>query len=513
MSYTPIFTKPYADGYKNKPNRTTPVTAEIKNKETETLLAIEAYLAELQIPEKLSELTNDEGFIKNTVSNLANYYLKSETYARTETYTREEVQALIAAAVSSVAGKLNMEVVDSLPVEGISTTTFYLLPKETAEEKNVYDEYINTDGTTSGWELIGGISTSIDLSNYYSKSETDALVEEKTTQIADDINNNLSQLEYSEFAGGKNLTKIIKYATQSGTYKYLAVGNVYLEKGKTYTMSFTATSNGIGRIYIPNAVGFTNNSHVFVIDSTTIRCKKTAIAVNGNDGKNKVDLLVTASDNEGTVTITDIQFEEGTQATNYEPYIPSVKMLAEEVSAQNESLSVVGKCKNLLNPSHLGTTVMGITCTNNGDGTYALNGTATADLDLRIKGFKNLQLNKKYKMLGCPSGGSDSTYMLYDSNESDIKDIGKGKVYTPTKQPNINIRIMNGVTVNNLVFKPMLTTNLSATYDDFVPYTGDGETLTADVAELKNDLGGLSFSVSGTTLSITNGTNTWTLSQ
>ena len=34
----------------------------------------------------------------------------------------------------------------------------------------------------------------------------------------------------------------------------------------------------------------------------------------------------------------------------------------------------------------------------------------------------------------------------------------------------------------------MLTTNLSATYDDFVPYTGDGDTLTHDVAEIKNDL-------------------------
>ena len=32
------------------------------------------------------------------------------------------------------------------------------------------------------------------------------------------------------------------------------------------------------------------------------------------------------------------------------------------------------------------------------------------------------------------------------------------------------------------------------------------------VTKLKNDLGGLSFSVSGTTLSITDGTNTWTLS-
>ena len=39
----------------------------------------------------------------------------------------------------------------------------------------------------------------------------------------------------------------------------------------------------------------------------------------------------------------------------------------------------------------------------------------------------------------------------------------------------------------------------------------NGETLTHDVAEIKNALGDLTFSVSGTTLSITDGTNTWTL--
>ena len=188
MSYTPIFTKPYADGYKNKPNRTTPVTAEIKNKETETLLAIEAYLEALQIPEKLSELTNDEGFIKNTVSNLANYYLKSETY------TQAEVQALIADAVAKVSGKLNISVVDALPTSDISTTTFYLVPKETAQEKNIYDEYINTDGTESGWEIIGAVSTSVDLSEYYKKSEVDTLIANKV---------NTSDLVPSKFIGTK----------------------------------------------------------------------------------------------------------------------------------------------------------------------------------------------------------------------------------------------------------------------------------------------------------------------
>lgn len=37
---------------------------------------------------------------------------------------------------------------------------------------------------------------------------------------------------------------------------------------------------------------------------------------------------------------------------------------------------------------------------------------------------------------------------------------------------------------DNLIFKPMITTNLNATYDDFVPYTGDTGQLNKDVASL-----------------------------
>ena len=193
-TYTAQYTRPYADGYKDRPDESTPEYARYINARDDALLRIEAFLAALDIPSKLSDLVNDEGFIKNTVSNLANYYLKSETYARTETYTQTEVQALIADAVSKVSGKLNISVVDALPTSDISTTTFYLVPKETAQEKNLYDEYINTDGTESGWELIGAVSTSVDLSEYYKKSEVDTLLAGKV---------NTSDLVPSKFSGTK----------------------------------------------------------------------------------------------------------------------------------------------------------------------------------------------------------------------------------------------------------------------------------------------------------------------
>lgn len=96
------------------------------------------------------------------IDNLTNYYKK------TETYSKSEIDNLVTA-------KVNIAVVNTLPTENISTTTIYLVPKSGGGASgNAKDEYINTTGTSLGWELIG--STEVDLSNYYTKSETDAAI-------------------------------------------------------------------------------------------------------------------------------------------------------------------------------------------------------------------------------------------------------------------------------------------------------------------------------------------------
>lgn len=75
-------------------------------------------------------------------------------------------------------GSFSYEIVQTLPAQGsISTTTMYLVPKQTAGTQNVYDEYINPTGLTADWEKIG--DTEIDLSNYYTKTETDTLLDDK----------------------------------------------------------------------------------------------------------------------------------------------------------------------------------------------------------------------------------------------------------------------------------------------------------------------------------------------
>lgn len=118
-----------------------------------TALEITNKAVDIAVPVKLSELTNDEGFIDNTVSNLVNYYTKSEVY------TQEEVNTLIG-NISTI----DVQVVAALPETDISATTIYMVKRE-GSTKDVYDEYLYVD---SDWELIG--NTQIDLSNYLTKA-------------------------------------------------------------------------------------------------------------------------------------------------------------------------------------------------------------------------------------------------------------------------------------------------------------------------------------------------------
>jgi hypothetical protein len=128
--------------------------------------------------------------------------------------------------------------------------------------------------------------------------------------------------------------------------------------------------------------------------------------------------------------------------------------------------------KNLLNPTLQTTTKNGVTCTNNGDGTYTLNGTATATDIFTL--HSNIDFTGQMRLCG-----GTSLVSLQYSNSSNFayEDKGAGiiiehfdSVTYPNASFNILIKINN--VYNNALVKPMLTTDLTATYDDFEPYTG-----------------------------------------
>lgn len=134
--------------------------------------------------------------------------------------------------------------------------------------------------------------------------------------------------------------------------------------------------------------------------------------------------------------------------------------------------------KNLLNPTLQTTTQNGVTCTNNGDGTYTLNGTASVNTLFQIVQEGTNISNGTYKVTGCPSGGSPEKYFIRCGSEgiNAWNDTGDGCTSIISNNRLVyRITIIAGATVNNIIFKPMLVDASlypDATYDDFEPYTG-----------------------------------------
>lgn len=348
--------------------------------------------------------------------------------------------------------------------------------------------------TTSTTQYIKVIVKNLDLSEKITLDLTNSVgetVADNMNIIDDigDINHNLDNLSYGEVAGVNNIFKVdtINWTLTDNGIKNNAkndgyfLGKIKLFAGKTYKISFLLKSKPTvdssftayidGSVY--NACTFAHfNSYAL-----NVKVEKDYTATSD------CELLYRLWGNSNSdIFEFQLQVEEGTVATDYKPYIPSVKMLADDVEVINDSLSALGKCKNLLKTTLGSGTGNGITYVNNGNGTYALNGTCTNTFELHFNQFLKLPYGK-YKLLG-------TSAFQKDNNGAWKATLASGDVFEVSESKPV-LDVIAYITSGSVVdktFKPMVTANLNATEDDFVPYTGDGDTLTADVAKIKNDM-------------------------
>lgn len=124
------------------------------------------YITDSDLPTNLSDLHNDVWFITNLVENLVNYYKKSETY------TKSEIESLIGWIVG-----VKFEVVQTLP-QSWENGTIYLI-SNWGTGSNLYDEYIWLS-SQSRFEKIW--TTEVDLSKYFNTEtqNSDAITEWNT---------------------------------------------------------------------------------------------------------------------------------------------------------------------------------------------------------------------------------------------------------------------------------------------------------------------------------------------
>ena len=149
-------------------------------------------------------------------------------------------------------------------------------------------------------------------------------------------------------------------------------------------------------------------------------------------------------------------------------------------------------------------TINGITYTNNGDGTFDLNGTATANTSLRIidVGIFNLESGQRYYLYSSVAYNSTTFNMSIVTTESRTQKflIANGN-YTPSTTPTssrLQFYIASGDTVNVQNVKLMLVKGADDT--SYEPYT-NGASPNPDYPQPINNLSGdIAYKVSGKNL-------------
>ena len=160
-----------------------------------------------------------------------------------------------------------------------------------------------------------------------------------------------------------------------------------------------------------------------------------------------------------SLTYSDIQFEEGNQASEYQPY------------GQDYGINLG---KNLLDNKATTRTYLGVTLTKNNDGSITLNGTSTGNaqfyLDVDGVGFqgRNSHLGAgTYTINGRDSGGVKFEINYQTANGSSKYSWGTFTVAEPFDY-GVYVNITNGTTVNNLRIYPQLERGSQAT--TYAPY-------------------------------------------
>lgn len=188
--------------------------------------------------------------------------------------------------------------------------------------------------------------------------------------------------------------------------------------------------------------------------------------------------------------------------TSYQPYAATNQQLTKDDSGLTANAYLNGAVNLLpLREYAFADTDITITTTPNG---IVINGTTTkiynisliADNDsVRLFTDGILETGKRYKFCGCPKTASVDSYYIYmnfvnNGSVTQIVDIGDGNIIdvpSTATGGNIVILIASGITLNNVLFKPMITVAdmPNSDYAHYVPYAMTNRELTENLTVQK----------------------------
>lgn len=239
-------------------------TADSSNPVTSTGIkaAIDAAKSEV-----IGQIPDVDNFITNTVSDLVNYYTKTQIDSQIDTLEGQ---------ISAIP-KFAIQVVESLPDSDISATTIYLLKTSETETGNLYTEYIYVN---SAWESLG--TQKLDLSDYVTTTALNEaianfLIESDVQELIDTALEAYTKTsELAAIATSGNLAD----AAQDATHRVVTDTEKVTWNAKQDALTFdeapTASSaNPVKSGGVKTAIDAVQNAVNGVIDGTTPVAKAT----------------------------------------------------------------------------------------------------------------------------------------------------------------------------------------------------------------------------------------------
>ena len=136
----------------------------------------------------------------------------------------------------------DVQVVQELPATG-EAHTLYFVPSADPKTQNIYDEYLYAN---NAWEQVG--STAVDMSDYYTKTQVDALIDGYATQNEleedeDVISNTVAFLNKKVDDNTEQINTKVNKSEIPALKNY--VDNIYTKSSKDLNNSDNITAAGI----------------------------------------------------------------------------------------------------------------------------------------------------------------------------------------------------------------------------------------------------------------------------
>lgn len=533
-NYTPTFSKPYPSGWVDKPSKTTPATAAIMNSYDTAIAALEAYLRDNAIKNVSADTTVKSGTKIATITiDGTEYVLYSPSVSyesaitggiKVGTITVGANTFDVYAPTSSTGGSTVSVVPKTLTGTNIAEitvdgTTYQLYAPTSGGGSTVTAEATLTEGTQIGKITIDGVETIL-----YAPTASPITVDSELSATSENAIQNkavdaaVKNLQQQIDAGGTGGSVTVDSALSTTSENPVQNKVVTAELNKKIEtlddesqapdvvnfdldseLSLTSVKGVQNKVIAQEFQKYANGTKVVAKATEAETAKTAASATKAQSATTAENATKAMQDAQGNVIDTTYAKKtEVPQGTVVDDALSSTstnpvqnKVVKAEFDQVNSNLSKL-KVSEVAGGKNIWSLKSSYTTTKD---TWALN---RIEMPLKAGTYR---LSYNY---------TTSAEFIFTNTDDSAEDAVHANInypFTLSKDTKYVYLWINTGTVSDIQIEE------GSVATEYEPYIPSVKMLAEEVNQQKNDLGGLSFSVSGTTLSITDGTNTWTLSQ